>query len=348
MQYSHIKKVLLFIFICLTGFVYSQNSTLNVLFIGNSLTFYNNMPEMVKKLAKTQNRNITYGQHTIGGYSLKLHASSDSTMRLIRRGNWNYVVIQGFSKDFAYTNKKMNVDVLPYLYAIVDSIKKYNSNAQIVLYMTWAYKNGSEVDCKNEKRLCSYSEMQNILSANYLKAAANTDMWVAPVGEVWAKIRTQNPTIELYNLDNLHPSIEGSYVAASVFYSLLFHESVTSEYYDKLAKADAVRIQKLASETVMQNVHVWKNTPIFAVDILSLQDTVDDSIVINKQIKIDVQKPSDKLLRIEIYSIWGELVETCVDVKLPYFVAASKYNPGTYFIKIRYKNAIVYSGKVVI
>ena len=47
----------------------------------------------------------------------------------------------------------------------------------------------------------------------------------ARVGDAWADVRTNHPEIELYQSDGSHPSVEGTYLAACVFYGALFQKS---------------------------------------------------------------------------------------------------------------------------
>lgn len=339
----------LLISICLlfASFAYSQKISSNILFIGNSLTFYNDMPQMLRQIANSHNHSIMYDRNTKMGYSLRQHASNDSTMRLIRKGNWNFVVIQGLSLDFTYYDQKGKDEVLPYLYAIVDSIKKYNTRAQIVLYMTWGYKEGDEQACVNEQRLCSYSEMQKVISDNYIQAAAHSNMWVAPVGEVWQKIQMYYPKINLYQSDNLHPTAEGSYAAASVFYALLFQEPVNSNYYDVLKPKAALQIQSAASETVLQYSNLWKNTSNFQADTIYAREIKIYPIPAKETITIDLMHPFDKPVTIELYSFLGEPLEKLENVMLPYTINILQYKHGTYFMKIVYKTTTIFKTIVV-
>jgi hypothetical protein len=55
--------------------------------------------------------------------------------------------------------------------------------------------------------------------------AETNDAIVAPVGAVWNYIRQNHPEIELYNPDESHPSLIGSYVAACCFYTIIFRKN---------------------------------------------------------------------------------------------------------------------------
>ena len=72
---------------------------LNVLFIGNSYTYVNDVPKMVQNLAHAAGHTLTYDQHTEGGWTLDKHWHSDITLNKIRQGGWDIVVIQGHSQE---------------------------------------------------------------------------------------------------------------------------------------------------------------------------------------------------------------------------------------------------------
>ena len=49
---------------------------------------------------------------------------------------------------------------------------------------------------------------------------------MSPIGEAFRRSIALNPNLELYQPDESHPSLEGSYLAACVFYEVLFQKSV--------------------------------------------------------------------------------------------------------------------------
>ena len=65
--------------------------------------------------------------------------------------------------------------------------------------------------------------------------------------------------INLYQQDGSHPSLTGSYLAACVFYTSLFHKSsVGSAYNPGIDHADALLIQQIASAVVLDSLSTWK------------------------------------------------------------------------------------------
>lgn len=80
--------------------------------------------------------------------------------------------------------------------------------------MTW----GHDID--------TYAEMQQRLAESYLEMTAQLNAWCAPVGIAWKRVRTENPSITLYNNDHSHPSRQGSYLVANVFCSVFFRNPI--------------------------------------------------------------------------------------------------------------------------
>jgi hypothetical protein len=66
--------------------------------------------------------------------------------------------------------------------------------------------------------------MDSMIHVNYMNLAASLGAVVSPVGEVFKYIRLHYPAYELYEPDESHPSLAGSYAAAACFYSALFRK----------------------------------------------------------------------------------------------------------------------------
>jgi len=69
-------------------------SELRILFIGNSYTYYNNLPHIFQSLAKSSGHLVKTGMIAKGGYTLKRHSEDPSVLDKIKRGNWDYVILQ--------------------------------------------------------------------------------------------------------------------------------------------------------------------------------------------------------------------------------------------------------------
>jgi len=90
-----------------------------------------------------------------------------------------------------------------------------------VFFQTWGYKNGDAGNCPVFPPICTYKGMDSLLELRYQKMALDNKALLSPVGLVFREIRTALPSINLYELDESHPSMHGSYAAAVTFYTIL-------------------------------------------------------------------------------------------------------------------------------
>ena len=244
--------------------LYGQNTS--VLFLGNSYTAYNNLPSMVAQLALSAGDTISYDSNTPGGYTLQLHSQNSTTITKINSQPWNFVVIQAQSQEPALDTPSVVNNVFPYARAL-DSMVELNDNCtQVVFYMTWGRKYGDATNCANYPPVCTYSGMQDQLRGRYLQMAADNDAMVAPVGAAWQNVIATNPAFDLFDTDNSHPSLHGSYLAACVFYSTIYRRSSAGlTYYGGIPVADAQLLQNIASATVLDSMLTWRTETYFPI-----------------------------------------------------------------------------------
>lgn len=250
-------KILNLAFVLLIGsFAAVSQQETSVLFIGNSFTFMNGMPSMFKQIALAKGKRIIVDSIVQGGQDFNFHASRPETYSKIKERKWDYVIIQGHSNELAQPNSKVDTQSLPYAKMLVDSAKANNSCTQVILYMTWGYKNGNA----KWKPISTYDSMQYRITNQYLRFADLLDTKVSPVGEVWRDVRTNYPAINLYYTDLYHPNELGSYLSACTHFTTIFGESPIKNNAPILID-DASRqiIEFAASGVVLNNLGKWRN-----------------------------------------------------------------------------------------
>lgn len=189
---------------------------IRILFIGNSYTYFNNLPELLTKLAQDGHQSpVETGMVAPGGFRLKDHWEKSGALKALHESKWDYVVLQDQSTlgiDF-YVEGKLHVtsDELFRPWAEKWSAEIKSQSATPVYYLTWARK--------------ATPEDQAALNYAYVSAAKKTESQIAPVGAAWEKTRHDYPNIDLYYKDGSHPSAAGSYLAACTFYATIFHQS---------------------------------------------------------------------------------------------------------------------------
>ncbi len=232
--------------------------TRDVLFLGNSYVYTNDLPGTLRQLALSLGDTVNTAQSTPGGYTFQGHTTLAASQQLIDQGGWDFVVLQEQSQIPSFPISQVQTDCFPYAAQLVDSIKVHSPCAEAVFFMTWGRQNGDAGNCANWPPVCTFDGMNALLRERYLTMAVDNDAWCAPVGAVWKQARDQQPGINLYNADGSHPSAEGTYLAACTFYATLFGETpVGAAYTAGLDPATAAIIQGLAAATVLDSLGTW-------------------------------------------------------------------------------------------
>ena len=209
-RYRQNLSVLLVFFFCLVAsrLDAQPKDTLRVLFVGNSYTYFWNLPQMVAAMGASRDFPMMARKSTAGGASLRQHWDGEKglkTRQLITQSQWDVVVIQNHSLSSIDTPEEF----LSYGQKFTDLIRE--SGARPMLYETWAR---------------AYNPlMQEKISAGYSNLGKVSTTEVAPVGQVWAQVRSLRPDLELFHDDGSHPSTAGTYLTACVFYAMLTGES---------------------------------------------------------------------------------------------------------------------------
>ena len=240
----------------------SEQSSINpmkILFIGNSYTHYNNMPAIFEKLSKSKKIKIDVVMNAKSNHTFKMHCERPELFESIRSKKWDYVVLQGFSRELMYDKEVIDTASLPYFKRIVDSIYTNHNCTNVLLYMTWGYKNGfvSGMDS------LTYDDMSSRVQRGYEYLSELYNLSIVPIGQIWKSFRRNNPNVELYQEDGQHPNIYGSYLIASGFYSSIFKASPIGGYFPKIDSTLANKIQNTAFKYVSKNIdsfNLRKNT----------------------------------------------------------------------------------------
>lgn len=250
--------LLLTTFLLISQFTNAQK-TKKVLFIGNSYTAVNNLPNMVAQVALSMGDTLIYDSNTPGGYTFEAHSTNTTTIAKINANNWDYVVLQAQSQEPSFPPAQVEAETYPYADSLVRMIYENDSCTRVLFYMTWGRKNGDASNCPFYPVVCTYDGMQGRLRYSYLEMGTTHGAEVSPVGVVWNTIRDTYPLIELYQADESHPSLAGTYTAACTFYSAIFQKTIGSGAYvpSGLAVSDASSIYNTSNTIVFDSLDVW-------------------------------------------------------------------------------------------
>ncbi len=239
----------------------SSPTKLNVLFLGNSYTYANDLPKLVEKIAAANGKTVTSDGVLKGGWTLganpNSHAADPESLNKLQAKPWDVVVLQEQSQIPTIASFK-NGTMLPGAKKLIAHLKKVSTSAKVVLFLTWGRKNGGK-QCAGSQ--CSadfkdFGQMQDALTAAYVDIAKQVGATVVPVGEAW-RLVIDNGGPELFDADGSHPSLAGSYLAACTFHASLFKQSPAGSKPAAMSDAVAKLLQNAAATTVLKNMDKW-------------------------------------------------------------------------------------------
>ena len=175
-----------------------------MLFLGNSYTYFWNLPQTVEAMAASQGFPLIARQSTAGGATWQEHWDGEKDLKsksIITEGDWDMVVLQNHSRS---TLRSMD-QFLDYGKKFIDLTRSIGATP--VLYQTWSRQ---------------YNPlMLEQISKGYDQLAKQEGVEVVRIGELWAEALNQRSDLQLYDPDQSHPSPIGTYLTSAAFYAFL-------------------------------------------------------------------------------------------------------------------------------
>lgn len=218
----------------------------SVLFIGNSFTYYSDIPKLFGEIATAAGELVTVDSVTQGAWTLtKFADKSDEYGKIVdeklSNNEYDVVVLQEQS-----TRPLTNYNA--FLTAARDlqtKIRQTQTDCRIYLYSTWGYTEGAA------SRKETIPEMEAELRKAYDDAAKELNVQVSHVGTAFSKVYTENPELNLYYSDDKHPSYTGAFLSASVHVAtILGCDPRLSDFVGDLGEETAALLKSAAYETV--------------------------------------------------------------------------------------------------
>lgn len=220
------------IFLFVSVFFSAQEK--KILFIGNSLTYYFDMPQMLEKML---NENNTVGykitQVTLSGIQLEHHVSLGITKLKFDETDWDDVVLQHGTLGY-YVPEEVNLNIFP----SIRTLQSYDKSrrAKFYLFATWVGKeqypfeicypkitytgNSNDLNQKYcSKKFQSLEEEKDYLENQYAAIAKETNLTVTKHSAMEYIFEKEHPDLNMWH-DDAHPSKIGSYFNACVFFKL--------------------------------------------------------------------------------------------------------------------------------
>jgi len=244
----------------------AEEKELRVLFIGNSLTYYNNMPETVEKLGLLAGKKIVVESATQGSGTMTEQISGTTAVgqkvRAYLTEKWDYVVIQPSRR---ITEKDATVKA-----AELEAGKELDrmikaAGAKTLIYCTWGNNTGTSnvytmVSGSIDSKVTGSFSISQDDHSKYMQSVCREycDLLGAETvacAELFRYLMTDQKAYNVYYTDNRHPSVYGSFAVACAFYAYLFNESPVdvAKKYTGITPAGSAEILAAAASHIVLN-----------------------------------------------------------------------------------------------
>lgn len=181
----------------------APEGSVKVLFIGNSLTYENDLPRTIAQLARSAGLPECYCVAiTYPNFALEDHYDFREAVNALEDESWDYVVMQ--QGPSALASSRANL----ILWAGVFGDLIDENGAQAIMYGVWPQYDRA-FDFPN-------------VAESYRQAADAIGALFAPAGEAWLNAWAQDSTLPLYAADDFHPSTMGTYLAALTVFERIY------------------------------------------------------------------------------------------------------------------------------
>lgn len=203
-----------------------------VLFIGNSLTYENDLPRMVQALSLAGGHVVAVAMIAEPNFALEDHWNRAEVHRAIADGEWDVVILQQGPSALPDSRDELRRWTRLFARRIRDA------GAEPALYMVWP-------------SAARFDDFPRV-SESYRLAARDVEGMLLPAGDAWLEAWKRDPALELYGPDGFHPSQAGTYLAALAIVGRLYdHDLVGLPATLELAGGGTVSIPP-ATAAVLQ------------------------------------------------------------------------------------------------
>lgn len=221
---------------------------MKVLFIGNSATYVNNVPQTLVALANAQGYELASAQLTPGGFDLVRHADSSTehgkaVLAEIEKG-YDVVFLQENGKWIITEDRRQaGREACRTLGAAVK-----NSGAKLYYYVRPPYG----------KMLGEYDSLEQcrLFDEHFVASAQETGAQCVFVNRAFA-YAIRHASFPLWGEDNAHTSIYGAYLIVCTFFATLFGTSATQLGTGELSAEDARSLAEIADKIALEGVIPW-------------------------------------------------------------------------------------------
>lgn len=262
-RFTPLRGLILLLLLGIVGVLLASNAGLNaydqydrlydsppeearrVLFVGNSHTFYNDLPGMIQHLAHEEGKSIWVEGSLRGGATLGDHWENPNLHQALSQGRYDVVILQGAS--------------LEPLFGADDYVENFQNLAALaneggaipILYEVWP-RGESDRLYHEEWAPNSPEEFGTLIWATSERALKGSSAVLAPVGRAWEESRRRETGIQLYRQDGNHATRAGTYLAALVIYGVIAERELGKELWrpGQISESDGALLLEIANQVV--------------------------------------------------------------------------------------------------
>lgn len=225
-----------------------------VFFVGNSLTYFNDMPQLFAGIANDKGYRVEVDSYTVGGTGLAEMLASGELLRRLEEERWDKLVLQPGTGESS--GGSISTDSSAWVVRqLVEALHAVNPEAKVCLY---EISNGvTPGDGNGDYDYYLYTQ-QRILDT-VTKIARLAGVPLAPAGECFREHYADHHDLMLHSVFNdIHPNLAGSYLVACAIFETLYEVPVAPcGYYAGLDAEQAEYLQQIADSVVLPNRERW-------------------------------------------------------------------------------------------
>jgi hypothetical protein len=207
--------------------LFDSRPTRSILIVGNSRTFFNHMPSMLRKIADSARSRSKFQVETSAypAATFKTHWEKARTRNLLE-ASWDDVILQ--AESGAQATRQGNDEFLLYgaKLAAIGTAKHAHSR----LVVGWAYDPRLYDDRSYIYEGFSRSDHVELIRSMHAKLASDANLGRIDVVGPWELVRRSSPSIQL-TTDGNHPSVAGTYLYALAAYASISNGTVEGVTY---------------------------------------------------------------------------------------------------------------------
>ncbi|MEL1248065.1 MULTISPECIES: T9SS type A sorting domain-containing protein [Flavobacterium] len=243
-----------FIILCFFTSIILIPAQEKTLFIGNSMTYFNNMPNLFQEIANSKGKNVQAEYYAPGGTGFINHHVDNNVYNLLRNNVWTNVILQPGTSESAGVSWPVNTTIQRGQ-RMIDSIRKYSPCAKIFLYqIPYGIKATNNVPDYND-----YFNIQTKIKDSITKMAHGLRIPLIPAGESARNHFSSSQDLLLHSSYNdVHPNLNGSYLVACTAFTTIYQENVNvSNYLGGVTQGNATYFQGIADNVTLTNRSNW-------------------------------------------------------------------------------------------